>query len=228
MTSSQITFKNAQWLYDTLVTDGVAVEGPVTDTELRAADVAVTLDGEVVVLGAGEAHIGTASKPVTVARVSITRPNDANVYAIGDAWSNSTAAPIIVPNITAARIAGGKGWLTGLKAVCSANQATKPSFQVLVFDTPFTALEDNAPVDLSDAEAARLVGVFQIIPVDWVASNGGAGAAGNLVVECEITQPAAFECLAGSQLLYVAVRLMNAYTPTAEEILTLIFDVEQA
>jgi len=30
-----------------------------------------------------------------------------------------------------------------------------------------------------------------------------------------------------SQTLYVAVRLTNAYTPVSEEVLTLIFDIQQ-
>lgn len=38
--------------------DPLPVTGPVTDTQLRAADVKVTLDGETVMLGAGTATIG--------------------------------------------------------------------------------------------------------------------------------------------------------------------------
>lgn len=159
-------------------------------------------------------------------RVAITRPADTTQYAVGDAWSSSTTAPA-VPSITAARVAGGTGRITGLRVVCSANQTTRPSLKVLVFDTAFTALEDNAAMDLSDAEAARLVGVFPVIGVDWVATNAGAGAAGNIVLQCQVDEACAFKCLSGSQELYVAVLLMNAYTPVASETLTLIFDLEQ-
>lgn len=159
-------------------------------------------------------------------RVSITRPADTSPYAAGDAWSDSATTPT-VPSFAAGRVNGGTGYITGLRVICSANQSEKPALQVLVLDTTFTALEDNTAVDLSDAEAARLVGVFDVVPAEWIVSNPGAGANGNLVAKAQSIEPCAFVCLAGSQNLYVVVRMMNIYTPTAAEVLTLIFDVVQ-
>lgn len=52
----------------------VPVTGPLTDTQLRAADVPVTLDGETVVLGAGSATIGKlgANSGVDIGDVDVT------------------------------------------------------------------------------------------------------------------------------------------------------------
>lgn len=169
-----------------------------------------------------------------VARVSIARPANTTTYAIGDAWSDSDAAPT-VPSFAAGRINGGTGRITGLKVICSANQARQtpalplPAFQVLVLDTTFTALEDNTAVDLSDAEAARLVAIFDVTTGDWIESNPGVGALGNLMANVPplMLNPPVFACLAGSQDLYIAIRMTNAYTPTSGEVLTLIFDAEQ-
>jgi hypothetical protein len=186
-----------------LDSESVAVTGPLTDTQLAAR------------------------LPVTATpRVSITRPADTAPYANGDAWSSSTTVPA-VPSVAVGRVTGGTGQIIGMKAICSANQSTKPAVRALVFDTTFTALEDNAAVDLSDAEAARLVGIFDVVPAEWVVTNAAAGASGNLAAKAQSIEPCAFACLAGSQNLYVAVQMLNAYTPTSEEILTLIFDVIQ-
>jgi len=52
----------------------LTVDGPLTDTELRATDVPVTLDGEAVVLGAGSEAIGklAANSGVDIGDVDVT------------------------------------------------------------------------------------------------------------------------------------------------------------
>lgn len=202
----------------------VVVSGPLTDTQLRATAVPVSgplTDAQL----AARLPLNVGGHTVA-ARVAITRPADTTQYAVGDAWSNSTTNPT-VPSFTAARIAGGTGLLTTLTLVCAANQTTKPAFTIFVFDTAFTALEDNAAVDLSGAEAARLVAVFNVMTSDWKITNAAAGASGNVVAQVAPVFPAAFQCLAGSQSLYVVVRMENTYTPTSGETLTLIFGVQQ-
>jgi len=198
------------------VADGsgsLTVDGPLTDAQLAAR----------LPLSVG----GYTATP----RVTITRPADTAIYAAGDAWSNSTGvAPQptpTVPSFAAGRINGGTGLLMGLKLVLSANQTTKPALRVFVFDTTFTPLEDNAPVDLSDAEAARLVAMFDVLPAEWLVTNPAAGASGNIVALAQPAVSRAFACLEASQALYVAVLVYNAYTPTSAEALTLIFDVQQ-
>lgn len=190
-----------------------------------AGDIPVTLAGENVVLGASEAHLGTIGGHTTVARVAITRPANTTQYAVGDAWSDSTSTPM-VPSVTVARVVGGTGLLTLLTAICSAKQATLPQFTIYIFDTTFTALEDNAAVDLSDAEVARLVSVFKIAEADWKITNAAAGAGGNVVAQVAPVGMAAFVCPSGNAL-YVAVQLDNAYTPVSGETLTLMFSVQQ-
>ncbi len=204
----------------------IRLVGSSQELRLINESVIVTLDGEAVALAAGTAHIGAVGGHTATPRVTITRPANTTQYAVGDAWSDSDSAPT-APSFTAGRIPGGAGQITGLKVVCSANNTDKPSIQVLVFDTTFAALEDNAAVDLADAEAARLVGIFDVVPAEWVVTNAAAAASGNLVAKAQSIEPCAFACLAGAQSLYVVVRMMNAYTPVSGEALTLIFDIMQ-
>ena len=177
---------------------------------------------------ASDEIIGVVGGISATPRVTITRPADTNIYAAGDAFNNSTGAPT-VPVVTVGRIVAGTGLFTGMKAVDSAAQATKLGIQVLLFDTTFTALEDNAAIDMSDAEALRLVAIFEVGTSDWIATNATGGAGGNCVAQVGPVGNGhpGFVCLAGSQSLYVVVRVTNAYTPVSEEVLTLIFDIQQ-
>lgn len=193
---------------DVTMPASIAVTGPLTDAQL-AARLPLNVGGH-----------------TAAARVSVTRPSDTTQYAVGDAWSDSTSNPT-VPSFTAARIAGGTGLLTSLTLACSANQTTKPAITIFVFDTTFTAINDNAAVALSAATAARLVTIFNVGASDWKITNPAAGASGNIVAQVTPVFPAAFQCLTGSQSLYVVIRLENTYTPTSGETLTLIFGVQQ-
>ena len=179
--------------------------------------------------GAGmpsEEVIGVIGGITVTPRVTITRPDDTTQYTIGDAWSDSAGAPT-VPSFVAARITAGSGLFTGMKAIDSAANATKLGIQVLLFDTTFTALEDNAAMDMVDAETLRLVAIFEVATTDWVVTNAGAAAAGNCVAQVAPLGSGYPGFVALSQTLYVAVRLTNAYTPVSVEVLTLIFDIKQ-
>ena len=175
---------------------------------------------------AGEEVLGVIGGITVTPRVTITRPDDTTQYTIGDAWSDSAGAPT-VPSFVAARITAGSGLFTGMKAIDSAANATKLGIQVLLFDTTFTALEDNAAMDMVDAETLRLVAIFEVATTDWVVTNAGAAAAGNCVAQVAPLGSGYPGFVALSQTLYVAVRLTNAYTPVSEEVLTLIFDIQQ-
>ena len=84
-------------------------------------------------------------------------------------------------------------------------------------------------MDMADAEVARHVATFEVTTGDWVVTNAGAGATGNCVAQVapEGNGYPGFTCLAGSQNLYMAVRLTNTYTPVSGEVFTFIFDVQQ-
>lgn len=162
----------------------------------------------------------------SAARVAVTRPADTLVYAAGDAWANSTSSPV-VPSFTAARIPAGSGILTSLVLSLSANLTTKPAFTIMVFDTAYTPIADNAVIALSYTSASRLVAIFSVTPADWRITNPGAGANGNIVAHVAPISASAFKCNTGSQSLFVLIRLDNAYTPTSGETLTLTFSVQQ-
>ena len=91
VTISDITLDNVEIAND--VGNPVPVSGPLTDTQLRAADVKVTLDSEAVVLGAGTASIGS------------TKPAGLTAKGYQQITSLSTASALTVPaNTTMALI----------------------------------------------------------------------------------------------------------------------------
>ena len=154
----------------------------------------------------------------TVAEATLTRPNDTAVYAAGDVVSNSTGAPVVQP-ISVARENAGGGVIQSAVLVVSANQATKGDFEVWLFDTVPTAMEDNAAFDPTAAEMANLVGVIDFGGAPLV-GNAGAGAAGNCVYTVDAPS-LPYKCGAGTTNLWWVLVVRNAYTPTAVEVYTL-------
>ena len=76
--------------------EGIAVDGPLTDDELRAAAIPMTLDGEAVVLGAGTATIGKlgANSGVDIGDVDATANNTLSTVSATIAESGSLSAEV--------------------------------------------------------------------------------------------------------------------------------------
>ena len=109
--------------------------------------------------------------------------------------------------------------------VDSANQATKGSFELWLFDTTFTPDNDNTPFTPTDAEEATLVAVVPLT-LSYV-GDATAGAGGNAVYVGTIDRPLPFVTGASSRNLFGALVVRNVYTPVSAEVFTVRLFIEQ-
>jgi len=157
---------------------------------------------------------GGASTAVVV-NGAVTRPANTTAYAAGDVVTNSTSAPTVITFANCAKANGGSGVVFGAECVDSANQSTKPTLELWLFDTTFTPDNDNAPFTPTDAELATLVGIVQFST--WLVGDATAGAGGNCASMGSLSDPIAFVAGAATTNLFGILVVRNAYTPVSEE-----------
>lgn len=110
---------------------------------------------------AGENHLGSIGGQLIPVAVTLTRPADTAPYAALDAISDSTSSPTIVFAFTnLLRIAGGSG--TILKGILRSNNKlnTGVQFRLHLFRVAPTAINDNSPYTMLDANTANTLGVI--------------------------------------------------------------------
>jgi hypothetical protein len=140
----------------------------------------------------------------------ITRPNDTTPYSNGDNWSDSTSAPTSggFTFTGAGRKSGGSGIILDLW-VSSSNNAGAMQGEVWIFDTSVTNINDNSAFAISDAEIKTVVAK---VPFTTVADTNNAGVhVQNLQI--------GYTCVGSANLRFL-VKLKAAYTPAAQEVLS--------
>ena len=159
---------------------------------------------------------------------SFTRPANTTQYAANDAVNDLTSSPtqqsitvwtkhagVVMSEGTATEQQ--TGWGVIVSAILTQSVVASviaADFQVVLFDTAPTAMEDNAAFDPSDAEAANIIGVIDF------GSSPHVFALNSVYVMAQ--EPIRFWCgTTGLKTLYYVVRVNNAYTPTSGETLTL-------
>lgn len=164
-----------------------------------------------------------ASPIATTIDVTVTRPNDTTAYAANDELSDSTSAPAVITVTGAARASGGSVRLISARLIDSSNQATKPQLLIFLFDTTTTPGNDNSAFAPSDSVMNTCVGVlpFNI----WYPGDDTSGATGNAV--SPYMGPVLNIKTSGSANLFARIKVLNAYTPTAQEAFKLRLDFMQ-
>jgi len=171
-----------------------------------------TGDYEPLQVSNGALWVSPLGFPKTVS-VDITRPADATAYAANDALSNSTTAPtsggFTLTGI--ARKSGGSVLITDVWVTNSNPAATPLQGEVFLFSQSVTNINDNAAWAVSDAEIKTCVGRVGFA-LETGGNNGFYHAQNlNILATC-----------VGSADLRFLVRVKNAYTPTASEVLTVV------
>lgn len=171
---------------------------------------------------AGEAHMGSVGQHRSKITGSVQRPNDTTPYTARDVVGTAVTANITLTNV--ARVNGGGGMIFKTRVVTDANKATKPTFELWIFDTAPANVADNAAFAPSDAE---MLTVQAVIPLSsGFVGNAGADAAGNYILISD-TVPFSFKCTALTRNLYAVLVITNGYTPVAQETFNVILDVSQ-
>jgi len=163
--------------------------------------------------GTGSPRVTLASDspgttPIVAPRVSVTRPANTTAYAANDAWSSSTSSPANIEFTSMAKSAGKGGVL--MTAMVSSSKASSLQFEVQLFDSAPTQVNDNSAFTVSDTDQLKKVGTFQ-------GTLQAAGSSPNS--EVTIALNLAYVCAATS--LFAMVRVLSAYTPDNAEVLSI-------
>jgi hypothetical protein len=160
---------------------------------------------------AGEAHIGQVGGHGVSVRAALNAVSPGVIEAAGDyaandvlsqAVSNGTGLHWVFTN--AARVTGGSGWITKLRATCSVD-ALVPRLRVWFFDAdPSTSeKDDNAAFSLTAADRALCLG-YMDLPA--LADAGAVSFTQNT------TDRFRFVCADGSRNLLAIVQTLDAVT----------------
>lgn len=167
------------------------------DVQLAATP---TIDIGDVTLLPGEAHIGAVGGNAFGVDVTPTLSVAATYVANDYVGTNNVA--MVFPNC--ARLNGGYGWITRVLLVVSIVDIT--ALELWLFDTAPAGLGlDSAAFTITDADAARCVGV---IPFQTFYTSALNAVAGGYMPN----GPMGFQCLPGSRDLYGAFKTNGAPT----------------
>lgn len=162
-----------------------------------------------------ESEVGTGANPGVVSTqcailtATFTRPADTTAYAVNDAVSNSTSAPVILTFANAARVEGGSGEI--LKAELCTDLATcTAAIRAYVFSTAVAVNNDNAAYTMLYTNRNSRVG--------WIDFPGlSSEGAGSTSAVSLVTGSLPYVCDAASTALYLALVTKSAWTPASAQ-----------
>lgn len=157
--------------------------------------------------------------PIVTLTTTFTRPADTAVYTANDTMSDSTSAPTAGGfTITGASKRSGLGGIINSALIVNTNPAATPlQGELWIFDSAPTAINDNAAFALSDADAIKVVAVIPFTLATG-ATNNAMAFLSNLGI--------GFQCVGTANLRYL-VKVINAYTPTSAEQMTVRLNITQ-
>jgi hypothetical protein len=168
----------------------------------------------------GNTDVSTTNQmPVkyTLKKIStnFTRPANTNAYAVGDAITNSTSAPVVfqLDLSSIGAVVGQSFEIKKLAVVSSAKQSVLPLVNVYLSPTTFTATNDNSALDIDDTTMEAGGAWFQCDTQNYTASNSRTAITG-------ICEPMILAV--ADTKLYGTMQAANAYTPVSGEKLTVI------
>lgn len=149
------------------------------------------------------------------ASASLTRPANVTAYAAGDVVAgDGVVIPLSFEGL--GDFSDDGVTIESAVIVSSANQATKLSAKLILFDTSHTVEADNSAYAPSDSELARAIGVVTFADTAWIAGDATAGAGGNALCAA-----ASLGIVTNGGTVYGVLVAQNAYTPVSGETLTI-------
>jgi hypothetical protein len=178
---------------------------------MSGTSVVLPSGGETTTLLTSTALIGKTGYKLVQVSANFTRPSDGNVYAVGDAVTNSTSAPVVFQlDLGALGAVNGQGIeVRKLAVVSSVKQSTLPLLNVFLSRTTFTATNDNAALDIDDATQQADGAWFTCDVQNYTASNSRVEYLSN---------PQPMVLAAADTKLYGIIQAANAYTPVSGEV----------
>lgn len=151
-------------------------------------------------------------------QASFTRPSDTTTYAIGDAMTNSTSAPSV---LTFSGVApwGSHVMVIGVTIHTSSAPTLSPFFDLRLFNTTFTAVNDNSAFTLTDAEGLTGAGGISVFSV-YTATNNQQVSNHALATPIKLRDRLDSDASTSGSLFGMLVAA-NAYVPTSAEVFTI-------
>jgi len=154
----------------------------------------------------------------TTLTASYTRPANTTLYTANDAMAESTSAPTAL-TFGPASDARANGWLVGARCVDAVNATTLPQLRLFLFNASPTAVNDNSPFTLSDANLRTCIGFLDF--TTFTAGDDTSGAGGNALSIAPVDQPFAI-----NGPVYGLVKVLNGYTPVSAEVFNFYLDID--
>ncbi len=145
-------------------------------------------------------------------------------YHQNDEISDNAAAPTTRTITNAARANGLCGYISSVFVISSINQATKPDIEAYIFQATPTTGNDHVAFALTDVEAATLC--ERLTVNNWYAGDPTVGTGGNSTCRVAIPTRIKFKCAANSRNLYLRFKILNTYTPVANQVFTYLFGID--
>ena len=140
--------------------------------------------------------------------VDFTRPADTTAYAAKDVVGPAVTANLTFANV--ARVNGGSGIITKARVVTS-QSANVASYRLYLFHTAPTAIADNAPFTLLDANKDKRIGFIDIGPAATEGAGSDCAEAENDWVR------KVFKCAAASRTIYGILTTQTVFTPASAQ-----------
>lgn len=166
-------------------------------------------------LKSGTNHVGKIGYTLKKISTSFTRPSDTNIYAVGDAVTNSTSSPAVfqLDLSSIGAVAGQSVEIRYIAVESSVKQSTLPLINMYLSPTTFTATNDNSALDIDDATQEAGGMWFTCDVQNYTVSN-------SRVAQVGINMPMILA--AADTKLYGSLQAANAYTPASGEKFTII------
>lgn len=171
----------------------------------------------------GENHVGEVGGRKVRQSVQFTRPNTTTAYDIGDVVSNNATTSVLMDFDVAARVDGGSGYIVGIR-VTTDKKSVVPSFRVHFFSQSNpTVSGDNLAYQDKYADIAKRLGWY-----DMPAMSTGTDTTNS---DCSRAQDSTmrlpYVCAVGDRSVFVLLETLTAWTPAANERITVTLYFEQ-
>ncbi len=173
-------------------------------------------DVDVASIAAGTNFIGRTGLTGFKISQTFTRPSDITAYSAGDAMSNSTSAPAIMSqDLSTFGAVAGKFFVITNGRIISSVKGSGLNGNIWIFQSSFTATNDNSEFSVDDTTAATGGIVVPCITSYTTALNSRA-----------VSDPGWWEGQFGasSTTLYFALQANSGYTPASGEVFTVVME----
>lgn len=149
---------------------------------------------------------------------TITRPSTTTQYAVNDTLADSTSTSYAIQVANVGKDDGDSVNITGVYVTSTAAETLLPELMIYLFSVPPTSPVDNAAFTINTYENNNIVATAQID--SWTSS----------AVNCRgqkdsINIPA--KCASDDINLYALVKVLNTYTPEANEVFKFTLQIER-